>query len=282
MKKAFAILLAAALLVCLAGCGKETADTQPTEAAKGPYTFAGVAWDTPIGECEAALEKGTGVQFSNIEPDPDDSAWADPSNFWDGASFAANPGHYTILGMTIDATGASEPLVPGIAARYTLPDDGAERKLEAICVRSNHYDLPLNPDTGYPDWSQLQTAQEVFREVDGRYGDNALVYVLGANWDESFMHYTVPAKEFPYLFQDAFAFAEHMDWEYLCIGLVQDNVDFYIDINYSGDADGWYYAMTLEYLGFPWAECEFAQRMTELAVPFPWVNGKPEYTVINP
>jgi len=290
MKRIWAVLMAVALLVCLAGCGKEEADKsgaeKPAKAAeaKGPFTFAGVGWDTPIGDCEAALEKGTGVQFSLLEePDPDDPAWADPLYFWDGASFAAAPGHYTMLGMTIDATGASGTFVPGIAAYYTQPDDGSERKLEAIRVLSNRCDLPTDLVSGYPDWSQLQAAQEVFREVDKRYGENTCVYVLGCSHSDGIMHhYTVPAKEFPYLFQDAFAFAEHMGWEYLCIGLTQDNVDFYIDVSFSGETDSWYYAMNLEYLGYPWAEGEFGQRMAGLAVPFPWVNGEPEYVEIVP
>lgn len=287
MKRVWAILLAAALLVCLAGCGKEEAESkqapaekpEETAAVKGPFTFAGVGWDTPIGDCEAALEKGTGVQFTRLE----EPAWDDPLYFWDGASFAADPGHYTMLGMTIDA--APDGVLgfdPGIFAYYTQPDDGAERKLEAIHIVSNPYALPADPDTGRPDWSHLETAEEVFREVDKRYGENTCVYLTGGG-DVNTPYYTVPEKELPWLFRDAVAFAEESGWAHLWIALVQDNVNFSIDVGVNADDDAdWIYYMYLDYLASSFAESEFAQELAEKAVPFPWVNGKPEYVEIVP
>lgn len=297
MKRIWAVLLAVALLACLAGCGKEEADKSGAEkataksakaAAKGPFTFAGVGWDTPIGDCEAALEKGTGVQFTCLtgleELDPGDPDYYNHVHYWDGAAFAADPGHYTMLGMTIDVPDILNTWGPGIFAYYTQPDDGSERKLDMIRIHSNYYALPADPDTGRPDWSHLETAEEIFRRVDKRYGDNTCVYLGGCGADGVYTpYYTVPEKELPWLFRDAAAFAEEMGWIYLCIGLVQDNVDFYIIVNFYTDDDAdWNYTMYLNYFASSFAESEFGLELAEEGVPFPWVNGEPEYVEIDP
>lgn len=264
MKKLFAILLACLMLAASA-------------AAEELNTFAGVPWGTPFEECEAALEKGTGIGFYETDA---------VAALYYGIHLAADPGFYTLMGMEIDAGGWMSG-APGITV-CCAPDYGMEgQALEAIHIQSNIVYLGA-PDTGWPDWTQLETAEEVFRRVDERYGENTCVYLAGGSEDgEDTLYYTVPEREFPYLFQDAFAFTMAENWERLTIGLAQNNVNFYItvrsyDSSYDDDGRKWFCAMGLDYFSYPWAESEFGQVLAEEALSFPWVNGKPVYVEIVP
>lgn len=271
MKKVFAILLAGLMLAASA-------------AAEELYTFAGVQWGTPIEECEAALEATTGVEFSPAVTTPYyyEFGWDYYQPDSDKPTIAAAPGEYRVLGIPIMATDTW----PGICAYYTPADEDGTRTLKSIRIMSNRFELPEDPDTGRPDWSELQLAYEIFARVDGCYSGVTHMYMVGSDYDDgSTIYYEVPVVEYRRLFSCALDLSRLLDWEYFCIGMAQNNVNLFVDVTLPGHPDSWSdgdYVLTLEYLNCPFAETDFAQQLHELASPFPYADYPQGYIIIDP
>ena len=244
MKRFWAVLMAVALLVCLM--------LAVPAAAEELYTFAGLEWDTPFEECEAALEEGTGAGFTTFETEYSRYVIIDP-------------GYYSVLGMPIETTGST--VTDGIMAYYEQLDDGAWTLTSVLCTSNT---APL-------DEEGFGLIGAVIDNAARKYGEPTLVALMGS--DEGVI-YLVPQEEFPYILRDSFAFAVAKDWDNLAMIVAFRNVCVLLDADLD-DADSEYELM-LGYVTHAVSVDSLGAQGDVTLMTFPWVNGAPEYFVIEP
>lgn len=278
MKRLTALLLSLAMLACLTACGKDDGEAKQStkSAAKSAaksgelYTFAGLKWDTPISECEAALEKGTGVGFVK-----------EPNGWGDSLYFVAEPGYYSVLGMPLDTKDGN-----GFIRVYYGPSEAAEERGEAsydndadwelISVVCGHYvEWPRDESEAGIDMEDWAPMQDVIDNVIRKYGEPDLALIRNAFDDE---HYSVPAKECPYIMQDGYAFAQAQGWDGFHVEMTFRNVCLFVGVTAPGTEYG-VYSTEVQYYAYP--TTEFMADKTVFGA-FPLLNGEPEYLVIDP
>jgi len=145
--------------------------------------------------------------------------------------------------------------------------------------------LSCNKATGEVPAEELAMLQGVIDNAIRKYGqpDLAYVYSTGSN---SSTYYSVPAKEYAYIVHDCFALAREKGWSLFHLELRFHNI--YLSLRvlppeeyYSGMWSNGSYELTLHYRPDQLRKELVTHDGGEVEV-FPWLNGKPDYVVVDP